>query len=171
MKRPHERGAALVEMAIVLMIFLALVFAIIEFALLVFNISRVIESTRAGARYAIVNNVEASCVSGVDALTCPSATVVTCSELATDSPILEEMQKIVEPGVIEASNGSISYACATGAGFDERPIPVMQVTVRVTGIEHHFTVPGLIGLGEELTITLPEQSTTRTSEDLYTYTP
>ena len=168
--RAREHGAALVEMAIVLIIFLALVFAIIEFSLLIFNYSRVIESARAGARYAIVNNVETGCSAGVDSLSCPGGTAVNCS-LSGSSPILAEMQKSVEAGVIEADNVDITYACATGAGFVDRNPPVMQVTIKVTGVEHHFTVPGVIGLGDELTLTLPDQSTTRTSEDLHTYTP
>ncbi|ATX81772.1 TadE-like protein [Mariprofundus ferrinatatus] len=169
MNRARESGAALVEMAIVLIIFLALVFAIIEFSLLIFNYSRVIESTRAGVRYAIVNNVEAGCASGVANITCPGGAAVSCS-LANSSLILAEMQKTVQAGVIEAGNVDITYACATGAGQSERPTPILLVTVTVTGVEHHFTVPGVIGLGDELTLTLPAQSATRISEDLYTYT-
>ena len=52
----RQRGAALVEMAIVILVFLVLVFGIIEFARAIFEWSRLVEATRAGARYAIVND-------------------------------------------------------------------------------------------------------------------
>lgn len=52
----RQQGAAMVEMAIVITLFLVLVFGIIEFALVIFHVSLLDEATRAGARYAIVND-------------------------------------------------------------------------------------------------------------------
>jgi hypothetical protein len=52
----RQSGAAMVEMAIVISLFLVLVFGIIEFALVIFHWSKLNEATRAGARYAIVND-------------------------------------------------------------------------------------------------------------------
>ena len=52
----QQGGTALVEFAIVLMVFCALVFAIIEFAMATFNWSRMVQATHAGARYAITND-------------------------------------------------------------------------------------------------------------------
>jgi len=50
------RGAAMVEMAIVISLFLVMVLGIIEFAMAFFDWSRTVEATRAGARYAIVHS-------------------------------------------------------------------------------------------------------------------
>ena len=44
------------EMAIVILVFLMLVFGILEFGRVVFEWSKLVEATRAGARYAIVND-------------------------------------------------------------------------------------------------------------------
>ena len=162
--RTHERGAAMVEMAIVLPIFLALVFAIIEFSMVLFNWSRVIETSRAGVRYAIVNNVECADVTGDDGMVCPGASPITCT-LQADSKLLEEMQKTVLPGMLMEDSVNITYACSD-AGSDERPTPILQVSVEITGMQHQFIVSGLFGV--DLTMTLPDQATTRTSEDLYT---
>jgi len=162
--KAHQRGAAMVEMAIVIPVFLALVFAIIEFSLVIFDWSRVIESSRAGARYAIVNNAECTGVTGAGGMVCPGSSPVSCHPLAT-SGLLVEMKRILSPDAIAGENVLVTYACTT-AGFTERPTPVLQVTVEVSNVEHHFIVPGLIGM--DATITMPDQSTTRTSEDLYT---
>ena len=164
MNRPHEHGAAMVEMAIVLMLFLILVFGIIEFSMAIFSWSRVIESTRAGARYAIVNNIETGCAS----LTCPDGAAVTC-DLAEDSPILDKMRSRVGTGVLSVGKAKITYACANGTGLNDPDYPddwIRQVTVTVTGVEHTFVVGELLGVGA--TMVMPDYSTTRTSEDLYT---
>jgi len=158
--RNRERGAAMIEMAIVIPIFLVLVFAIIEFSMAIFTWSRVIESSRAGARYAIVSDVECSGVSG---MVCPGSGSVSCA-LDADSKLLAEMQK-VSATIITEENVNISYACSD-AGFDERPTPVLHVTVTVSDVEHQFIVPGLFGFAT--TMTMPTHATTRTSEDLYT---
>lgn len=55
-KKGRQRGAALVEMAIVILVFLMLVFGILEFARAIFEWSRLVEATRSGVRYAIVND-------------------------------------------------------------------------------------------------------------------
>ncbi|ATX79919.1 TadE-like protein [Mariprofundus aestuarium] len=178
MNRPHEHGAAMVEMAIVLAIFLALVFAILEFSLLIFNWSRVIESTRAGARYAIVNSVETygGCNTNVEALSCPGTDSVTCTldDSGTNSAILTEMRTKVQPGVLTGGsvppgNVEITYACAEETELTERVNPLLRVTVTVSGIQYPFVVPGLLGMNA--TLDMPDHSTTLTSEDLYTYSP
>lgn len=52
-----QRGAATVEFALVVIVFLALVIAVIEFAVLMYVYASAIEATRLGARIAAVCNV------------------------------------------------------------------------------------------------------------------
>ena len=158
----RQLGAALVEMAIVVSLFCMLLFGIFEFALALFDWSRVVEATRAGARYAIVNNPEPGCA--WDASTCPGASPVNCS-LASGSPMLAEMQRIMP--TLQPTNVGVTYACAD-VGFTRRPEPmqISQVTVKPTNIRHRFVVPDVLGLDAELTI--PAFATTRVGEDLHT---
>ena len=160
--RRNQRGAAMLEMAIVLPLFLALVFGILEFGVAVFNWSLVVEATRSGARYAIVNNEECVGVTGDEGMVCPGAEPVSC-QVATDSPMLVEMRK-VRPTLVE-ENVFVTYECSD-AGFDERPRPVLQVTVETRNIEYAFILPALLGI--EATVSMPAFSTTRVSEDMYT---
>ena len=53
-KKNNQRGAAAVEFAIVVIIFITLIFAIIEFGLLMFNKQIITNAAREGARYGIV---------------------------------------------------------------------------------------------------------------------
>lgn len=151
----------MVEMAIVVPIFLALVFGILEFGVAVFNWSLVIEATRSGARYAIVNNAECAGVTGDGGMVCPGAEPVSC-QVGADSPMMAEMRKI-KPDIADGKV-AITYACSD-AGFAERPTPVLKVTVETSGIEYAFILPALLGI--DATVTMPSFATTRISEDLY----
>lgn len=169
---PRQRGAAMVEMAIVVSLFMLLFLSIFEFALAIYDWSRVVEATRAGARYAIVNNPE--CPGGWDASVCATDSTATCVNnggLASNSPILLEMQRVMGESdatvkTVQAANVTITYACAN-VGFANRPadLQVSQVTVATHGIEHAFIIPGMLGI--DATMSIPAFTTTRIGEDLY----
>jgi len=152
-----QRGAVMVEMAIVLPIFLAIVFAIFEFSLVVFEWSLAGESTRVGARYAIVSSPVCA---GVSAMACPGG-AISCSP-AAGSQLLIDMQQFSP--TLTAANVLVSYACSD-TGVAGRVPPLLSVTVKVQGVTHAFTVPGLLGIAA--TVTMPPFATTRISEDLY----
>ncbi|MDX8406621.1 MAG: pilus assembly protein [Mariprofundus sp.] len=158
LRSAHQRGSVMVEMAVVLPLFLALVFAIMEFSIAVFNWSLVGEATRAGARFAVVNNPACG---GVTAMSCPGAAPISCSP-SVSSPLLAEMKKL-RPSLTGA-NVSVSYACSD-TGESGRIPPLLNVTVETTGIVYHFIVPTLLGISP--TVTIPAFATTRVSEDLY----
>ena len=52
--RPRQRGANIVEFALVLLLFLTFLLAIIDFGRMLFTWNAATEATRAGARYAVV---------------------------------------------------------------------------------------------------------------------
>jgi hypothetical protein len=177
-----QTGAALVEMAIGLVLFLLLVFGVLEFALAIFDWSKEVEATRAGARYAIVNDPACdiygegalpSCPGGdtIDPDNCPGASIeVTpagCNADPDDAACrIAAVMRNIMPRIADG-NVRIVYGCSD-AGYRERPFVVPTVTVRTSGVEHNFLLPGLLGI--EATVTLPGFSTTRTGEDLYTPT-
>ena len=57
--RRHERGIALVEFAIGATIFLTVMFAVIEFSRLLWMHNALMDATRRGARYAVLNSASA----------------------------------------------------------------------------------------------------------------
>lgn len=160
-KRRQQAGAALVEMAITLLLFLLLVFGIIEISLALFTWVRATEGAREGARFAIVHAPVAS----LGGLSCPggSPVVQTCSSGCTD--LMTTVQRAAP--FVTGSQVQVSYACSD-AGDPGRPpsLPIPEVTVEISGLSYPFAVPALFGLGPSLP--LPSVRTTRTGEDLFT---
>lgn len=162
-ERNRQAGAAMVEMALTLVIFLMLVFGIIEFALAYLSWHRTAESVREGARYAIVSTP----VTSLAGLTCPGGAAVTTTCTADSCPGLFAVMRRVDPLLGDgAEQVSVTYACS-GAGSPDRPVELVipEVTVSVSGLRYTFVVPGIIGLGSN--IQLPAVTVTRTGEDLY----
>lgn len=165
----RQAGAAMVEMAIVLSIFLMLMLGIVEFSMAYFSWHRASEGARDGLRYAIVS----SPVSDVDGdgmadlpLVCPGpAIVVPACTSDVCQPLLQRVQRVAPD--VRGSQVSVTYACSD-AGNPERPAEILipEITVRLTGLVYTFAVPGIIGLGT--TLNLPDVTITRTGEDLYT---
>lgn len=145
-----QQGAALVEMAIVILLFLMLVFGIFEFALVVFHWSRLDEATRAGARYAIVNDPACSVYEvATGAYNCTGGPL-DCSSNPNDKKVVVENGactvgnpytlndagcRIVERmrGIQPLINSSetdvvITYAC-TDTGFAGNAAQALSVTV------------------------------------------
>lgn len=152
----RQQGAATVESAIILILFLILILGIIEFALLIFNVSSLVEATRAGARDLIVNDELVT----ISEDTCP--VTVDCTDGSCDG-LLGLMQKFYPR--LEDKNLEVEYRCSA-AGFSEAYFSIYEVEVRLKDVEYTFITPGILGL--DATITLPDFKTTRLSEDLET---
>jgi len=184
------RGAAMVEMAISVSLFLLLVFAIIEFALAIFDWSRVVEATRSAARYAIVHDPAIELATEDQPCTNPDGSLVLvdgeplswsisggvdfdCASGVPGCDIVEHIRPLLQ--VTQTINTEqaklfVTYTCSK-AGYAAHPITtwVYEVTVRSESFLHPFFVPTLLGLPAELTI--PPFSTTRLGEDMQTMDP
>ncbi|MED5388290.1 MAG: TadE/TadG family type IV pilus assembly protein [Pseudomonadota bacterium] len=160
LSRNREKGAAMVEMALTLPLFLLLIFAIIELALVIFTWTRAVDATRSGARYAIVNDP----VTDISSLDCSSVNqvVVTCDS-ANCTNLMGEMNALYAD--LAPANVTVRYGCSS-TGFSGNPRPVREVTVSIVGQQYALVLPGLIGIDPVLT--LPDFASTRVSEDLNT---
>jgi hypothetical protein len=166
-------------MAIVISLLLVMGFGILEFVLAIFYWSQVVEATRAGARYAIVNDPACdiygegglpACPGGVqlDRDNCPGASVEVTPQNCDSQPddpgcrIVAVMHGILP--LVSEDNVRVDYGCSD-AGYAERPLVVPTVTVYTSGVEYEFMLPGLLGI--DLSATMPPFKTTRIGEDLY----
>jgi len=168
--RRAMRGAAMVEMAIVISLFLVMVLGIIEFAMAFFDWSRTVEATRAGARYAIVHSP--------DIKKCDLSVLKKEGDSVSCSPtdgLVEAMQNIMPR--IEADDIDVTYAWS-GTGHELKPenwiIPSVTVGIKADSVEFNFIVlDGLLDLlvlgnsSFPKTIHIPPFATTRTGEDLH----
>lgn len=158
----NQRGAAMVEAAIVTLVFLMLLFGIMEFAMLIFKASSLVETTRAGARYLIVNDpvVDLSEYDDCDELA--SAGAQSCDSLDCGA-LIPLMQDLYEP--LSAGQVYVQYRCSN-TGYEEAYFNIYEVEVSVRNAEYRFITPGILGLNA--TVTLPDFATSRLSEDLNT---
>lgn len=186
-----QSGAALVEFAFVFIIFTALLFAIIEFAVAIFNWSRMVQATHAGARYAITGDPACdvfgyrdegfipNCDDGSSGITlsasCSAGDYVvreiTSCPVGTDDSgckIVERMQRYSPFILTGGSQVTVTYTCST-AGDPDLPRATTIVTVSADGVPYNFMTPGLLGF--ESSVEMPAFETTRVGEDLFTYTP
>ncbi len=164
----------MVEMAIVIVLLMMLVFAIIEFSVVLLKWGQTVEATRAGVRYAIVNDPVDSDL--FDILSCPGGASVekNCADVGTNCcgdvdctiGLLPTMQRMLP--TLDAGNVQVTYSCS-GASYSERPLPVPLITVRVVEFTHDLIVPTLLGV--DAVWALPSFASTRTGEDLDTVGP
>jgi len=179
-----------VEFAFTFIVFLILVMGIIEFAMAIFNWSRMVEATRAGARYAITSDpacnignrpdITQSCDGGAFlSTTCnpgsgstppDSASLTITSGMCTDyttpaCKIIEQMQRSSPYILSGGSTVTVTYSCSN-TGDPAIPAPVPLVTVQANNVPYLFMVPGLLGI--QASVTMPSFETTRIGEDLYT---
>lgn len=179
-RQANQEGAALVEFAVTVSLFLILVLAIAEFAIVIMTISRANEATRQLSRIAIVSSplcdvFVGGCPGPEGVLTCPGGNNVVvdldligvsgCSSdpSATECRMYESAQNFL-PG-IAADQIEVTYACSL-AGSTLRPETVPYITVAIRNYDHDFVVAGLLGINAPLNI--PDFEITRTGEDLYT---
>lgn len=165
-----QRGAAMVEAALTMVLFLILLFGIMEFAMLIFRASSLVEATRAGARYLIVNDpVPAVEFSNIDCRDEDNNSVAAaCDEGGGCGDLVPLMQSIYgQP--LDEDQVHVQYRCSTTAGYEGAYFDIYEVEVSVRGAQYQFVTPGILGL--ETTVTLPDFATTRLSEDLNTVSP
>tara|TARA_B100000676_G_C17981679_1_gene789383 strand:- start:36 stop:536 length:501 start_codon:yes stop_codon:yes gene_type:complete len=160
LSRKREQGATMIEMALTLPLFLLLVFAIIELALVIFTWTRAVDATRAGARYAIVNDP----VTDISSLDCSAVTEVTTTcDVGSCTDLMNEMTALYQD--LQDANVTVRYGCSS-TGFSGNPQPIREVTISIVGQQYELLLPGLIGFDPSLT--LPAFTSTRVSEDLNT---
>lgn len=162
LKPPRQHGAVMVEMALTLGIFLVILLALFEFALLMFTWSKAVEATRLGSRLAVVSTPVVSLASlDCDVVQRIDATCATGSCAAIETRMRGLLPQL------NAGQIHISYACSE-AGYSGSPgeYRVYDVTVSIRDFRTTLAMPGLLGFPLELT--MPDFSTTRTSEDLHT---
>ena len=124
--RRRERGAALVELAIVASVFLTALFGVVEFGRLFWTHNALRDAARRGARYAAVRKNDTAGQTAVKKLVVygdPNANT------ATAKPIV--------PGLTMA-NVALEYQNYTGLQLSSR------TTVSITGAQFQFSVP-LVG--------------------------
>ena len=132
----NERGAALVEYAIALTVFLTSMFGVIEFGRALWVHNALSDAARRGARYAVLNSS-----SNVDAV---KNVVVYGDPAGGTQPVVPNLT---------TANVTVTYTdFALNKG---------TATVSVTGYQFQFVIP-IIGTS----ITMPSYSTTRTGESI-----
>ena len=191
-----QRGSSLVEMALVISVFMVLIFAIIEFTFIVSTWSRMVDATRSGLRYAIVNSpilTNSGSASDADTIdeflfgdpnypTVPSLANCTPPEVvaettcarsdAGDCPaIYSEVDKWLRgPMVSNDYTVTVQYRCSDG-GTTQRPTNIADITVTVANVNHNtFVLHGLMNLisGGFPSLFTFDYSMTRTGEDIET---
>lgn len=164
MNRKAQRGAALVETALTMSIFMVLVLGIFEVALLLFDWTRAVEATRIMTRYLSVNDV----LVNTDTLSCENqvsgSITFTCNDV--ECGIALEKALAIAP-MLAPENIRVTYQCSS-AGYANRPetMPVYVVKTGLEGFTSILRIPSLAGF--PATINLPDFETTRTTEDLHT---
>ncbi len=185
-----ERGLTSVEFVIVATVFFMLCFGIIDFSRAMWEWNAAAKATHWGVRYAIVNDMVAIRMRDWDGVANgfsagdsvlvgpPVPATITCRSttgcnLLTDTTtdfddiafglIVTRMQAIYDR--IEPENVIVEYT-HVGLGFAGNPLgPDLHpaVTVRLTGMQFNFVVPGLAGI---FPINVPDSAATMTGEDL-----
>ena len=149
-----QRGQTLVEFALVVMIFLVVMFGLLEFARALWTWNTIVQATRAGARFAVVeipNNANDDAIKNY---------VVYLNSAGTGDPVL--------PG-LTTSNVTVSFQqinLSTGAyqnppGSPPNKYQADVVRVGITGYNFNFIVP-IFGTS----ITLPAFTSTLSLEGL-----
>lgn len=154
----------------------------------IFNWSRVVQATHAGARYAITGDPACDIFAYRDEAFIPNCdggatldfqcdsgdevhrTITSCTEGSTDSgcKIVEHMQLFSPHILSDGGQVTVSYTCST-TGDQGLPRRVPIVTVSSDNVPYQFLFPALLNI--DASVTMPNFSTTRVGEDLYTYTP
>ena len=132
----NERGAALVEYAIALTVFLTAMFAVMEFGRALWVHNALSDAARRGARYAVLNSP-----SDVDEV---KNVVVYGDPAGGTQPVVPNLT---------TTNVTVTYS--------EFALNKGTASVSVTGYQFQFVIP-IIGT----TITMPNYTTTRTGESI-----
>ena len=153
--RRNERGAALVEFAIVATIFLTVLFGVLEFGRLFWTHNALKDAARRGARYAIVRRNDAASIQAVKYMVVygdPNANPATAKPVVTG---------------LTPANVNVDYK-----NFDGILLSA-QATVSITNYKFQFAVP-LIGTSINMPgyrTTLPGESAGFVPCDISSATP
>lgn len=156
-RRSSERGQTLVEFALVVMIFLVVMFGLVEFARALWTWNTIVQATRAGARFAVV---EIPNLANDDAI---KNYVVYLNSAGTGDPVLPGLTTsnvTVSFRKIDLGSGAYVPPPNNGAGQPNKYLADV-VQVGITGYNFNFVVP-IIGTS----ITLPAFTTTLSLEGL-----
>jgi len=137
----NERGATLLEFAIVASIFFTSLFGVLEFGRLLFTHNALRDAARRGSRYAVVRKNDAAGIAAVKNMVVygdPNANPATA--------------KAVAPG-LTTSNVQVDYANFNGIQLSAR------ASVSIINYQYQFSVP-LIGT----TVNMPSYRTSQTGE-------
>jgi Flp pilus assembly protein TadG len=126
--RHHNNGQSLVEAAFVILIFLFLLFGIIEFGRALWTYNTIVQSTRAAARWAVVNVTSDTDTTNKDRA--KNVVVYGYPDVSSGNPIL--------PGL---STGLVTVGVQP-IEVDSAGRPISQkISVKVTGYIFRFLVP------------------------------
>ncbi len=129
-----ERGAALVELAIAITVFLTSMFAVIEFGRALWVHNALADAARRGARYATLN---------------PSSSAANVKNVVVYGDPAGGTQPVVNN--LATSNVNVAYS---GFGLNDG-----TVSVSITNYQFNFVLPLLV-----TSISMPSYSTTLTAE-------
>jgi Flp pilus assembly protein TadG len=155
-----QRGAAMVEFALIALLFFVILFGIIEFARAMFVYNALVEATRRGARVAAVcppNNINGSTakIKNVVLFNAPSATGNGLLGLTPSNVNIQYLLSNMTPWTynpVTSANGTVV------GNIDD----IAYVQVSITGFQHYLIIPGFttaftIPTGATIT-TLPSES-------------
>ena len=151
---PCQLGQTLVEFALVVMVFLVIMFGLVEFARALWTWNTIVQATRAGARFAVVETPNPA---NDDAI---KNYVVYLNSAGTGDPVLPGLTTsnvTVSFQKIDPNTGA--YVPAPGTPPNKFQADVVQISI--TGYSFNFVVP-IIGSS----ITLPAFTTTLSLEGL-----
>ena len=179
-----QKGATMVEFALILLVFMMLVFGIIEITLAVAHWQKVVKAAREGVRYAIVNEpvcnvfyggtLSPACDSGMLTDSSGSCTAGNSTSLSLDdcasatcTALANRINAYGWPAVTPEKI-TVTYTCTGELELPSgRPIP--SVTVSISNVPHDIFLLNAINVTKQWVI--PDISVTKTAEDLATPGP
>ncbi len=124
----NQKGQAVVEMAFIILVFLFVVFGITEFARALYTYNTIVQSTRAAARWAVVNVTGNSDATNIDKT--KNIVVYGDPNVSSGDPLLNGLTK----GAVDVSVQTIEA--------DSGGTPISQkISVTVSGYQFRFLVP------------------------------
>jgi Flp pilus assembly protein TadG len=157
MTRKSQKGQSLVEMALVVLLFFFILFGILEFARALWTYNTIVHSTRAAARWAVVNAKVTAYNSGTGIYTVDPTDLDSVKNVAVYGYPTVSSGTPVVPGLV----GSMVTVTIKAIEQDALGNALnKQVTVDISGYQFQFVVPIAPN------ITIPAYQTTLYTESL-----
>jgi Flp pilus assembly protein TadG len=157
-----QRGAAMVEFALIALLFFMLLFGIIEFARAMFVYNTLVEATRRGARVAAVCPVSPEGINQVKFITTFNLANGTGASLLGLSAASNIAVKYYKKNMTTPITVTSTYPSVKNSDYDE----IRFVSVEITNYTHKLFIPLFSS-----TLTAPNVSTTLPSESLGRISP